>query len=127
MPSFGGADVPIRSADPVPLLPAPVNFVGVWVGSYEGADTGSFQVVVGDDGTVRGQGQSRGLKVMFPITGVVVADGRVSLDGAAVGVLPGSHLSGNLQAATGSGRWTFGPPLNFSGSWRVRRSLTSRD
>lgn len=124
MPAVPGVMLPPMM--PIPLPVGAVVYVGPWIGSYSGSDSGTFQVIVATTGLVSGQGQSKGMAQVFPVSGVVDGNGRVTLTRQLSGALPGARLEGVLRADQGEGSWSSGPPLNFAGTWRLRRTLTQR-
>lgn len=105
----GAAPAPQSSLTPVAPIPAAAPGYGLFVGSFSGSDSGSFQVSIGANGLITGSGQAVN-GGSFGVTGRVDPTGLVAMQtngsaGAAV-------FTGRLDAASGT----------VSGSWRVGRS-----
>lgn len=96
-------------------------FAGKWSGQYEGADYGTWNVTVSEDGEISGTGKSTRSGTTFNLDGNVSDDGNFK---ATIGtVATGSEFTGKLTGeGTASGTWKnaiTNPPQ--TGTWSGER------
>lgn len=97
------------------LISSVMKYAGAYSGTYDGNDTGTFNVSITNEGIVTGSGTSNMLGT-FSVTGSVAAGGGLSMGTS--GTAGGATYSGTIDVATGkvSGTWSgSGTSGNFSG------------
>ena len=92
------------------------SYQGSYLGTFTGLDRGTFQVVIGDTGSIAGTGESNMGNGSFGVIGQVSAAGQVSLN-AAKGQAGIATFTGTVNGETGalSGTWTYLPQTGQTG------------
>lgn len=107
--SFGGTTVPVQ------------NFAGIYAGTYDGYDTGTFNVSVAPSGAITGSGYSNTDKLMFGVSGSVGTGGSLSMttNGSAGTAL----FSGSINSTSNivSGSWYFVTMPTYGGSFNGQK------
>jgi hypothetical protein len=97
------------------LISSVMKYAGSYSGTYDGNDTGTFNVSITNEGIATGSGTSNVLGT-FSVAGSVAAGGGLSMSTS--GTAAGATYSGTIDVATGkvSGTWSgSGTSGNFSG------------
>lgn len=111
-----GVDVTVAECWVIDLAAAQLAaYAGSYRGTFTGAESGTFTVLVAADGRILGDGRSA-LAGDFSVQGQVSASGQVELN-AASGQAGLATFAGNLNADTGalSGTWSYLPVSGRTG------------
>lgn len=101
------------------------SFAGNYVGTYTGAEVGTFNVVVSSAGIVTGNVFSQTFAgQVFPVSGQVGSNGQVVL--TATGQAGSSNFVGSISAGgIVSGTWSYNAPLTGGGTFTGQRQISS--
>jgi len=122
----GAAPVIVFPPTPAPTTPTPPvgSYAGIYNGSFGGAETGTFEVVIDTAGVVTGSGHSTTFDADFAVAGTVEAGGTVSLNATAgtagISVFQGS-INAETGAVTGTWRYTSSPQTSVDGTFSGTR------
>lgn len=101
--------------------PSAANFAGVYSGTFNGSDSGSFQVTVLQDGTAKLAGRSSKMGMSFTGEGKVSPDGSVAVGSASTG----STFTGSISSTeTLSGTWK-NTAYDQAGSFQGRKGAAN--
>lgn len=92
------------------------DYIGTWSGTYEGNDTGLWNLVVASDGKVTGTMHSETNNENYNISGYLNSSGQLTAD---LGLPADGQFTGTLNTdEKGNGNWTNNVPEPArSGSW----------
>lgn len=96
------------------------EFKGTWAGSFSGDDSGTWEVIINDSGTINGSFISNSVGTPIPLEGQVQENGDFLASSGSTQV--GSTFMGELivgeEQATAGGTWSFSNNgQDFSGDW----------
>lgn len=106
---------------PTAATPSAANFAGVYSGTFNGSDSGSFRVTVLQDGTAKLAGRSSKMGMSFTGEGKVSPDGSVAVGSASTG----ATFTGSISSTeTLSGTWK-NTAYDQAGSFQGRKGAAN--